>query len=258
MHKKQSLKFVSLDKICVKEKHKLFEEQGEYNNRSLELSIQERGLKTAFTCYKKEGEYILLNGHRRYAILLQSNDAEFEVPIWLIEGELTEEDIDWFILDLAQVRKLTNRDYLNLYKKYNELVPNNRGKKDSPESRRKIIAEYVGISSSQISKLLLVDQHAPKLFRNVDDGKNTLIQAEQMAKAARSEKKKREEARDNPGSELDDDEEEKRNRVIDLESLPDCCPSCNRTFDITWEDIPNIFNEKRDDTNNQKDWLTAA
>lgn len=254
---KKELEFHSLDNLVIVSEYFRYEPQTFEDDRSLQFSLKDRGLKEPFTAIRSGDNLNLLNGNRRHTILSDLYGPKYEVPVWVISESLNEEEIQWLILDLAKVRKKTNVDYVNEFHIYNKLVPNNQGKKNNPISRRQLLAQYMGVSSSKISLLLSIDADAPEQLKAVDNGIITLSQAKIKAKEIREHKEQLQK-----GFQDNDDVPEliitgkHRNKTIDLDSVATHCSHCNRSFDsIEWHEIPMIFNKNRNDKNNQTDWL---
>ena len=134
--KKKKLEWLPLGDLHQSETYNIYEEQSYDANRSLELSLGKRGVEEPFTAIKKDDIRFIINGNRRYGIQFNQYGKDYVVPVWVIEEELSEDEIHWLILDLSRYRKKTYVDYITEYTLYDRLVPTNQGKKDSSVSRR--------------------------------------------------------------------------------------------------------------------------
>ncbi len=238
-------------------------------DKGLNTSIKLNNVIEPFTVIKKMKKYILINGFRRHDYLEEISSGDKLVPVWVITDDLTEAQIQMLILDLARVRQKGYVEILNEYHLYNKLLPNNQGKKNVEKYRSKDIADRIGTSVSTLRRLLKIDRIKPSLLTAVDSGVITLKKAEVDAKTIERERNKADEKFDN--EEVDDDfsndedsgqdqprtvKRSYKDKLIDLNILPECCPTCNRNFsNITWDEIPKIFNKKRKPEENQVDWL---
>jgi len=256
----KTLQWIPLGQIHIEERYRVYTPG---RNLGLAPSIERAGILEPFTVITP-GKNILINGRERYDVGMEKLGPDYLVPVWLISDELTEEEIQWLILDLARVRHKSCVDQVNEFHMYHKLIPNNQGKTDVDQYRKDIIAGMIGISTSQLNKLLKIDRVKPALLHAVDTQVITIGKAETDCKMIELERKKQLGMLE--GSEQDESqkqdqkiENKHQNWDIDLNALPTCCPCCNRPFStLTWEDIPAIFNHKRKDDERQTNWIEPA
>lgn len=243
----------------------LYQQQPIMMERSLERSIQERGLRQPMLAQMKNDHLTIVDGERRHAVLLKLHGPEQKVPIRILDENLSMEDIEVIRLDLANVRKKQYVDYITEYHLYDRIVPHQQGKRDTeqPLNRRKLIAEYIGISASHLAMLLYVDRVNPLLLQAADNNVATLSKVHQQARMIEKERafaeamESDEDTTDLEG-ELIQLYRRFQDKVIDLENeVPKCCSACNRSLELTWQEVPDIFSWHRDQTNSETDWLTT-
>jgi hypothetical protein len=264
--KKRELRFLTLGQIILDDKYAIYDRT---LDSSMSKSLEDSGLLQAFTAVPKESKYLLLDGSRRIDHLMATQSPDYLIPVWVIEDELTDKEIIRLVLSLNTTRKKKYVELLNEYHAYDKVIPNNQGKSGVEKYRHELIAEYMGISVSSINKLRFIDSIKPELIIAVDEGIITLGQAHVKAKQIKYERQKNQNPEEQiADSEFDlpalsDGEEDEANKVrqrkdkiVDLTSLPTLCPCCNRPFsDMTWDDINTVFNKKQTEEDTATDWL---
>lgn len=226
--------------------------------KDLGISVGKSGVIQPFTGIVRDGNIVIIDGRERLKAARDKFDENYKVPVWIISETLTDSELKWLVLDLERTRQKNYVDLMNEYNLYNSLIPNRRGQKDVERHRTLVICDLMGISKSQLMRLLRIDKISPSLLHAVDSG---LITLEGARRKADEIKRKREQ--DDLHTKPDDEKEETkgceriyRDRVIDLSDLTDECPSCNRRFEtIEYDDIQDIFNVNRKDNDFQTDWL---
>ncbi len=246
---------IFLHTLCTDDSFFTYSKQEAEHAEGFAKTIRDRGQHLPIIAIRRDGKLYIVDGRFRVEAILEAYGEDHLVDVEIIEDELTLDEIQWLIGDLGKKRKLRYQDYVNLYFLYHYLVPNLQGQKDVDEDRHKIIARHIGISTSQLSKLLRINKVEPFLIKELDHGTT-------MQSVMTTVKKMEEEAAAKLNSQ--DEEEESsttlhnthhKDRVVDLDAVPNCCAACNRPYNIKWEDIPVIFNVGRDDTNDQANWL---
>lgn len=231
-------------------------------DRSLELSLMDRGMRQPFIATSIKDKLVILDGNRRYPLMLKHYGEDYVVPVWFVEKVLTKREVALLQLDLANVRKKLKVELVNEFNLYDKEVPKQQGiTGDKKVNRRKQIAEYMGISTSHLAMLLRIDAVNPKLLKAVDDGIATLSKADSDAKRIKKEREARETEEKNREEENDSDVEvlellKFKDKWVDTSERLQCCPACNKRIDPKWEDIPALFNLERDDTNSATNWLS--
>lgn len=268
----KTLEHLLLSSISVNEAYRIYDKTPD---TGINESTTRAGIINPLMVIRKEDKYILIDGFHRYDFMIEKYPGDKEVPVWIIHNEFTDDQILMLILDIDRTKKKNYIDILAEYHLYNRLIPNNQGKSNMDSGRLKIIAERIGVSTSTINRLLKVDRVKPALVHAAANGIITLDKAMTDAKAIERERKKRDEYEDDDFEssgedaleDLPDSENKKMkstqdsrraivDKIIDLESITSCCPGCNRTLDnLTWEDIPTLFNQKRQPSEEQTDWL---
>jgi hypothetical protein len=258
---------MSLNDIHIHEKYQIYNSEPD---QGLNQSLMVNDVIEPLTVLKsKEEEHILINGFRRYDFMIENDPSDKMIPVWVIEQELTDDEIHMLILDLARVRQKGYAEILNEYHLYDKILPNNQGKKGVEKHRIKEIADRIGVSVSTLRRLISIDRINPALLVAVDSGIITLSKAKVDAKNIERERKKADETfeLEEPVEGIQDEDENSdddprsvqrsfKDKIIDLNVLPNACPSCNRSFyNIEWEEIPEIFNLKRKPEEAQIDWL---
>lgn len=226
--------------------------------KDLDISVGKSGVIQPFTGIVKNGKTMIIDGRERLKAARKKFSPDEKVPVWVLLDSLTDSELKWLILDIERTRQRTYVDLMNEYNLYNSLIPNRQGQKDVAKDRTLLICDLMGISKSQLMKLLRIDRVSPPLLHAVDGGLITLEGARRKA-----EEIKRKRGLDDELSQPEDKTEEKegrervyRDRVVNLFDLPGECPSCNRRFDtIEYDDIQDIFNVNRKDGDFQTDWL---
>lgn len=244
-HKKE-LKWMPAFALNIKPGHRIYTPRA---RTDLQSSIPESKIIQPFTAKQQVDGIDLLDGFDRYDTLAKSNLLHIDVPVWVITDELTDVQTKKLILDLGRQKQKTNTDYLVEYEIYNQVVPNEQGKKLGGHNRHKLIAGLMGISTGKLSQILRISKVDKSLIQQVDHGHATLAEVEQEAKKIK---------RENP-----EKFPKKESRVVDYgkkvdiaEAATACCPTCKRPFtDMEYKDLPEYFTHGRDETNNQTDWL---
>tara|TARA_R110002072_G_scaffold288828_2_gene455130 strand:+ start:11892 stop:12713 length:822 start_codon:yes stop_codon:yes gene_type:complete len=259
------LRQIRLGDLSIDPNYVFHSKQGEVNTLALEISLKEDGLQGTFSAINKGENFPLIDGQRRHPILMDLHGPELMVYVWVYEGDLTEEEINKQILAIGKTRNISTRDVTNEFDVWDGVFPSNQGKKDGSNGRIQEIAQRIGVSTSKLNKLLRIRRADPDLLRQIDVEDTSFTSA--FNKCLKTEKdKKEEEARNevvvDGQSELTEQEvaggekEKYRDKDVDLDKLPTCCPTCNRSFDsITPEEIPSIFNVDRKEENNQTTWM---
>lgn len=215
----------------------------------LSATIDESHIIEPFTAIRVAGGTILINGFDRHRQVIEKNLNSLKIPTWVITEELSDKQIKKLILDLSRYKKKTYQDQLVEYRLYDELIPNEQGKRLGGHNRHKLIANLIGISPSQLSTLLRIDNVRPSLITEVDNQHRTLSDAQQKAKEIKQAVKKK-------------DNEHKHSvaavgKPINVTQTSfDVCPTCNRPLsDIQPEELPGIFNYKRPEDDNHTEWM---
>lgn len=240
----KELRWLLPGEIKVKEELRFYPPR---KRTDLEHSIAESKILEPFTTILEGGQIILLNGFARYDIILQTG-VQDKIPVWVILDPMSDVQKRQLQIELAKQMQKYYVDYINEYNHYNTIVPKNQGKKTEGKNRHKLIALMMGISTSQLSKLLHIHKIDPDLLAAVDHEHMTLSQAEQRAK-----EKKRNGTKDarNTHARLFNPDKQ-----IDMTPPLDNCPSCHRPLTtIKWEDLPTLFSFKKDESNSQTTWL---
>jgi len=249
----RTLSKVRVGDLCIDDAFFTYAKQEAEHHEGFTKTIRDRGQHLPIIVIRTEDQLFIVDGRFRVDAIIEVHGLDHQVEVEIIEDALSITEIQWLIADLGKKRKLRYEDYVNLYFLYHDLVPNQQGQKDVDEDRHKIIARHIGISTSQLSKLLRINKVEPFLIKELDHGVT-------MQSVMTTVKKMEEEAAEM----LKAEEEEStttlhnthhKDRVVDLEAVPECCAACNRPYNIKWEDIPVIFNVGRDDTNDQANWL---
>ena len=257
----KTLEFHPLRDLSIENAPSLYQPQSFEMERSLELSIMDRGLRQPFIATMVDDQLMVLDGKRRHPLLIKYYGVDYIIPVWVVDKILTDEEVALLQLDLGNVRKKKYVDLVNEYHLYDLKVPRQPGKKgdDGPVNRRKLIAEFMGISATHLAMLLRIDGVNPNLLKAVDDGMATLSKVDRQAKQI---KKKREAEEAEKGStddgDLDPDVIELLNykdKIIDTSQRLKCCLACHQEIDPEWADIPGLFDLERDETNDELDWL---
>ncbi len=268
----KTLEHLPLSGISVKEAYRIYDKTPD---TGINESTTRAGIINPLMVIRKDDKYILIDGYHRYDFMTENYSGDTEVPTWIIRNELTDDEILMLILDIDRKKKKSYIDILAEYHLYDKLIPNNQGKSNTNSGRLKIIAERIGVSTSTINRLLKIDRIKPALIHAAANGIITLDKAMTDAKAILCERKKKDEYEDldfeSSGEETSEDFPESENKkmkstqdsrrpitdkVIDLEAITTCCRGCNRTFDsLTCNDIPMVFNQKRQPSEEQTDWL---
>jgi len=215
----------------------------------LSHSIDESHIIEPFTAIKVNDEIVLINGFDRFDVINAKALTELKIPTWVIEEPLSTVQVKKLILDLGRQKQKTYSDYLSEFEIYNMVVPNEQGKKLGGHNRFKIIAALMGISPTQLSKLQRINSVRPTLISQVDNGHATLVQAEQKAKQIKREQRQETEKQSSNNV-------SNAGKVVDMNQKYHTCPTCKRPLsEMEWKDLPDYFTYKRDESNNQTDWL---
>ena len=265
---KKVLEWLPLSSIHIEENYRVYNSDPD---QGLNQSLLRTDVIEPLTVFLNEkGERILINGFRRHDFLTETYPSDKMIPVWVIASPMTEDEIHMLILDLARVRQKGYVEILNEYHLYNKIIPNNQGKTGVEKHRIKEIADRIGVSVSTLRRLISIDNVKPALLRAVDSGIITLGKAKVDAKNIVRERNKKDESYESEEEpeEIDEDQKEDSedtprvvqrsysDKIIDLNILPTACPCCNRSFgNIEWEEIPEIFNKKREPEDTQTDWL---
>lgn len=241
----KELRWLKLNEITILEDYRIYTPR---ERTDLELSIKDSGLHEPLTAVHETEKIILLNGFDRMDTLLKKEQPDLVVPVWVILDPLTDSQKKKLILDLARQKQKTYVDYMNEYHLYDSLIPNEQGKNMGGKNRHKLIALMIGISTSQLSKLLRIDKVSPSLLSAVDHEHLTLSAAEQRCKEII--RNGRERDPHNTHAELFNPD-----KSIDVSKALTHCPACNRPLTtIDFDGIQDLFIFKRDETNSQIDW----
>ncbi|MGB1040493.1 MAG: ParB N-terminal domain-containing protein [Flavobacteriales bacterium] len=252
---KRSRSKISLHALCTDDSFFTYSKQEAEHAEGFTKTIRDRGQHLPIIAIRRDGKLYIVDGRFRVEAILEAYGENHLVDVEIIEDELTLEEIQWLIADLGKKRKLRYQDYVNLYFLYHQLVPNQQGKKDVDEDRHKLIASHIGVSTSQLSKLLRINRVDPFLITELDHGvtmQSVMTTVKKMEEEADAKRKDQEEEKESTTT-LHNTHH--KDRVVDLDAVPNCCAACNRPYDVKWEDIPVIFNVGRDETNDQEDWL---
>lgn len=262
------LRQIRLGDFSIDPKYVFHSIQGEENTLALEISLKEDGLQGTFTAIKKGEKLILIDGNRRYPTLLDLHGPELMVYVWVYDGDLSEEEINKQILAIGKTRNKSTRDVTNEFDVWEGIVPSNQGKNDVNTGRVQEIAQRIGVSTSKLNKLLRIRREDPDLLRQIDVEDTSFTSAYNRAivlKKKREEQQKEAEKKEvvvDGQPEVSEQEiagggkEKYRDKDVDLDALPTCCPTCNRSYNtITPEEIPSMFNVDRKEENNQTTWM---
>lgn len=254
------LQFHPLADLCLDPTVGFYQPQNEKNDRSLELSLMDRGMRKPFIATASHGKLVILDGKRRYPMMLKHYGPDHVIPVLVVNMVLTQDEMALLQMDLANTREKLKVDLVSEFYLYDKHVPKQQGKKgDEKIDRRKQIAEYMDISTSHLALLLMIDRINPKLLAAVDNGVATLSKVARQAKAIQ--KQKEAEERENKKPEGNDPDVELlkllnyRDKVIDINDRITCCPTCRHDLDRTWKEIPPLFSIGRNETNSATDWL---
>lgn len=256
------LQFHPLADLCLDPSVGFYQPQSLESDLSLELSLMDRGMRKPFIATESHGQLVILDGKRRYPMMLKHYGPDHVIPVLMVNIVLTQDEMALLQMDLANTRKKLKVDLVSEFHLYDKHVPKQQGVKgDEKRDRRKQIAEFMGISTSHLAMLLRIDKVNPKLLKAVDDGLATLSKVQAQAK----EIERREAAvaaEKNASTEKDPDAEvvellRFKDKHVDTSERLRCCPACNRYIAPKWEDIPELFNLERDDTNNATNWLES-
>jgi hypothetical protein len=234
---KRELRYVPVSAIMVDETYRIHPAS---ERTDLEATIPKVGIVEPLTCVQESKKIILLNGFDRRDVIIKLLGPDTMVPVWVITEKLTDKEKKAYILYHGQQRKKTKVQIIGEYHMWNQVLPNNQGKDTGGGNRYKLIANYLGISSSQLSNLLMVDKCEPSLLVAVDNGHESMANAMERCKQKRAAAKNGGNKNGGPPS-----------KDINLDAPHDKCPTCNRPFhDLDWKDLPALFDYKRteDDT----------
>jgi hypothetical protein len=255
---KKELITLALIELVIQDKFRFYRKQV---RSDLKLSIiRNNGAILPVLAIVRNNQYVLINGHERVEILTELYSPDHEVQVWVIENELTDNQLLDLIVDLERTRKKGYTDVMSEFSVIHRTTPNQQGQKLDGANRRKEIAERLGISLSQMNKLIRIDKASPSLLHAVDGEIITLSMA--MKKAKLIEKKNDDKTDENDGESTEKKNDVKQigrvftNKLVDLESLPTCCEACHRPFStIGWTEIPLIFNQNLKEEDQENTWL---
>ena len=229
---------------------------------AVKTSIEKRGVVSAYIAVKAGESYGVIDGKLRLKYELELHGPDHLVPVWVIDGEPTEEQIRQLMFDLDKRRKKSNVNIMDEFHFLNKRLPNNQGKKggDEDKIRKTIIAKEIGVSYSKIVLLLKIDRTKPSLLRAIDLEQSTLQKALATVKEMEDAKANSETGVDDGVSTVGQQPIYSASNIhIDLNSLSSTCPCCNIPYNkLDWADIPNIFTYKRREEDKQLDWLQAV
>lgn len=243
-HYKKELRWLLPQELTIRDEYRLYAPR---ERTDLSHSIPESGIIQPLTTVAEDELNILLDGFDRHGLSTVFPDVK--IPVWVITDQLTEMQKKKLILDLGRQKQKTKTDYLKEYEVYNTIVPNEQGKTKGGHNRHKLIAGMIGISTSQLSQILMINKARPSLLVEVDNDHRTLSEAQQVAKQIKRERKNVEAAEKSEGI-------SSPGKKVDMKPKFDVCPTCHRRLSETdWGDVPSMFPFKRDETNNQTNWL---
>jgi hypothetical protein len=241
---KKVLRWIKVSDLVINPEYRIYQPR----ERADLKSIKTDEVIEPFTGLFENDAVTLINGFDRYDAIMRMGMPDMIVPVWVITDTLTPDQVNKLILDLSRQKQKTHHDYVIEYKLYDSIIPTHQGVKQEGPTRHKVIAGLMGISTSQLSKLLMINEVKPTLLQEVDHGHRTLAGAEQKAKEIKRQ--------------LPEAKEKKESRQLDLGKHVDIagadtvCPTCKRPFgEMDWKDLPGFFTFKRDETNNQTTWL---
>lgn len=241
---KKELRWLLPHEITINQDYRIYAPR---ERTDLINSIPESGIIEPLTSVEQDEKIILLNGHDRHSICIQKPDVK--IPVWIITDSLSEEQKKKLILDLGRQKIKTKSDLAKEFELYDSIIPNNQGQRKGGHNRHKLIAGLMGISTSHLSQILRIKKQSPSLLTEVDNGHRTLSDAEQVAKRLKKENHQKED--EAAGANI-----KPPGKKIEMNPSIDVCPTCHRPFgDMNWKEIPELFTYKRDDTNNQQNWL---
>ena len=157
-------------------------------------SIKEVGLLQPIIINKKNQ---ILSGHRRLEAIKRLGWEEVNVEV----KEIDENETDWYLVHFNKQRIKTKKELLSEYDVIVKHYENMRGKKmivrtnnhNEPNyNRRDIIADEIGIKSSQLGKLLFIRKNDKEHIQLIDKGILTINQSYLQVKRDVNEKKSRE------------------------------------------------------------------
>ena len=131
------------------------------NLEDLIISIEEVGLLQPLIINQNNQ---ILSGHRRYECVKKLGWVEVEVEI----KNIKETETDFYLVQYNKQRIKSVKETLNEYDVIEKHYENKRGKiknvrpnnhKTENYNRRDIIAEELGVKSSQLGKLLFIRKH---------------------------------------------------------------------------------------------------
>ncbi len=240
----KELRWIKVSELVINPEYRIYKAR----KRTALKTIKNNFIIQPLTGIEIPPHVVLLDGHDRYDTIYEFGMQDKLVPIWVVIDPLTPKQIKEFILELGKHKRKTNLDYMAEYELYNSIIPNQQGKKQEGPYRHQLIADEMDISTTQLSKLLMINEINPTLLQEVDHGHRTLAGAEQKAKEIKRQ--------------LPEAKEKKESRQLDLGKHVDIagadtvCPTCKRPFgEMEWKDLPGFFTFKRDETNNQTTWL---
>ena len=233
-----------------------YSKQESNHHEGFAKTIRDRGLHLPIIVIHRDHQLYIVDGRFRVDTIIDEYGEDHEVEVEVIEEDLTLEEIQWLIADLGKTRKLRYQDLVNLYFLYHGLIPNRQGQHDVDENRHKVIARHIGISTSQLSKLLRINRVDPTQIMELDRGVSMKTVMNAIKKMEEVEEAKRKaEAEQEQENTIKLHNSHHKDRVVDMDAVPERCECCKRFYDTKWQEIPSIFDEGRDETNSQTDWL---
>ena len=150
------------------------------NIDDLVQSINEVGLLSPLVINQKNE---VISGNRRLAAIRKLGWNEVDVEV----TEVSEDDVINILIAHNKQRVKSNREVLNEYRALEKIhgvgqgqrTDLTSGKSNKGSVARDIIAEKIGLSSSQMARLLLIEKRNPDFIKLVDDGVLTINKAYQ-------------------------------------------------------------------------------
>ena len=147
------------------------------NIDDLVVSIGEVGLLTPVVVNQ---QYQLISGHRRVEAVRRLGWEEVDVEVIETASEDEEKSL---LVHFNKQRVKTSREIINEAETLRPLYAVGQGKRSDltsvPQNKggRDALAEAVGVSSSQLGKLLFIQKENPDFITAIDEGKLTIRQA---------------------------------------------------------------------------------
>jgi ParB-like chromosome segregation protein Spo0J len=147
------------------------------NIDDLVVSVGEVGLLTPVVVNQ---QYQLISGHRRIEAVRRLGWDEVDVEVIETASEDEEKSL---LVHFNKQRVKTSREIINEAETLRPLYAVGQGKRSDltsvprNKSGRDALAEAVGVSSSQLGKLLFIQKENPDFINAIDEGKLTVRQA---------------------------------------------------------------------------------